>query len=199
MTSVETLLRALGEHRLALVGKLRLLSATESTRTVLRLDSMPACTELFNSVALPQVDRRRTFEESRGEQSSQHGLHRLSSELCGTPPRSTLEYRRHALTFTAILTCSTPLVVEVIVSASTGCPTLESKDFHDISSKALLGVHKSSRGESFAFRVRKSTGGEILPTRLSLLRQTSLLLHPRPLGGHHLNCTLLWPSLLAQH
>jgi hypothetical protein len=85
---------------------------------------MPAWTELFNSVALPQVDRRRTFEESSKPWTVEHGLHRLSPELCGTPPRSTLEYRRHALTFTPILTCSTPLVLEVIVSASTECPTL---------------------------------------------------------------------------
>jgi hypothetical protein len=85
---------------------------------------MPAWTELFNSVALPQVDRRRTFQESRKPWTVEHGLHRLSPELCGTPPRSTLEYRRHALTFTLLATCSTPLVLEVIVSASTECSTL---------------------------------------------------------------------------
>ena len=53
---------------------------------------MPWWTELFNSVALPQVDRRRTFRESRKPWTRDVELHRLSSELCGTPPRSTPEY-----------------------------------------------------------------------------------------------------------
>jgi hypothetical protein len=143
MTFWHSLLRALGEIRLAVVGTLRLLTTTQSSPKRSCFSRMPWCTELFNSVALPQVDRRRTFQESRKPWTVEHGLHRLSSELRGTPPRSALEYRRHALTFTALATCSTPLVVEVIVSASTECPTLRTRKVDDISSKALHGVHKS--------------------------------------------------------
>jgi hypothetical protein len=137
---------------------------------------MPAWTELFNSVALPQVDLRRTFRESRKPWTVEHGLHRLSSELCGTPPRSALEYRRHALTFTLLATCSTPLVLEVIVSASTECPTLRTRKLDDADVKLSTASQKST-SLATGTRVRKSTGRKILRRRLGLLRQTSLLLH----------------------